>query len=179
MAINRAYTPFEPGKTYSVSRQKQYSREWSLFTAQRACFLTELRLSCSEAAALFRESEGVYLVASEIAPALPCPIRETLISIPSLMSPRRTAMRARRVRVYFRYLRAVRHSVIEQVRAVAESKAHSGQWRAWGATQVWLRGRIDWQLAMLTVYGFAYRAGIHLNFQQRTAALGHLISRLG
>ena len=178
LAIHCGYTSHGPENIYSVPK-KQHFREGALFTAQRAGFLTEQRLSCTEAAALFSESEGVYLVASEIAPVLPCPIRETLISIPSLMSPQRTAMRARRVRAYFRYLKAVRRGVMDQARAVAESNAHSGQWRARAATQVWLRGRIDWQLAMLTVYGFAYRAGINLNFQQRTAALSHLVSRLG
>lgn len=161
-----------------MPRPKRYSREGELFTAQRADFLRERRLSCTEAAALFSQSEGFYLVASEIAPALPCPIRETLISIPYLMIPCRTELRARRARAYFRYLKAVRGGVIGQVQAVAELRAHSGQWRAWIATRAWLRGKIAWHLAMLKVYGVAYRAGIRVNFRYRTAALGQLVSRL-
>ena len=135
-------------------------------------------MSCAEAAALFSQSEGMYLVASEISPALPCPIRETLLSIPSLMSSCRTEMRGRRARTYFRYLRAVREGVIEQVGEVAQLRARSGQWRSWIGIQMGLRGRINCQLAMLKVYGIAYRAGIHLNFQGRTAALSRLIALL-
>jgi hypothetical protein len=149
-----------------------------LFTADRAEFLRELRLSCTDAVALFSQSEGIYLVASEISPALPCPIRETLVSIPFLMTPCRTEMRARRVRAYFRYLKAIRGGVFDQVQYAAELRAQSGQRRAWLTTYAWLRGKIGWQLAMLIVYGFAYRAGIRLDFQQRTAALGQLISLL-
>jgi hypothetical protein len=150
-------------------------REGELFTADRAEFLRELRLSCTEAAELFSQSEGIYLIASEIAPALPCPIRETLVSIPSLMTPCRREMRARRVRAYFRYLKAIRDGVFDQVQEVAELSANSGQWRGWLITHAWLRGKIRWQLAMLNIYGFAYRAGIHLNFQQRTAQLVSLL----
>ena len=153
-------------------------REGELFTADRADFLRELRLSCTDAAALFSQSEGIYLIASEITPALPCPIRETLVSIPSLMTPCRKEMRARRVRAYFRYLKAIRGGVFRQVQEVAKLRAHSGQWRAWLATDAWLLSKIGWQWAMLNVYGFAYRAGIHLDFQQRTAALGQLVSLL-
>jgi hypothetical protein len=120
----------------------------------------------------------MYLVASEIAPALPCHILETLISIPSLMSACRTEMRGRRARAYFRYLRAVREGVIEQVSQVAQLRARSGQWRSWIAIQMGLRSRINCQLALLKAYGIAYRAGIHLNFESRTAALGRLISLL-
>jgi hypothetical protein len=161
-----------------VPRRTRCFREGELFTADRAEFLRELRLSCTDAVALFSQSEGIYLVASEISPALPCPIRETLVSIPFLMTPCRTEMRARRVRAYFRYLKAVRGGVFDQVQEVAELRAHSGEWRAWLATQAWLRGKIGWQLAMLNVYGFAYRAGIHLDFQYRAAALGQLVSLL-
>ena len=159
-------------------KPKKRSREGELFTANRAGFLRELRLSCADAAALFSQSEGIYLVASEIAPALPCPIRETLISIPSLMSPCRTEMRARRARAYFRYLEAVRQGIVEQVSQVAQLKARSGQWRSWAGIQLWLRGRISCELALLEAYGFAYRAGIHLNFERRTAELRRLVSLL-
>ncbi len=120
----------------------------------------------------------MYLVASEIAPALPCPIRETLICIPSLMSPCRTEMRARRARAYSRYLEAVRVGIMERLRQLAQLKARSGQWRAWAGTQLSLRGRICWQLTLLDLYGIAYRAGIHLNFQRRTAKLARLVSLL-
>jgi hypothetical protein len=161
-----------------VPSRKKQSREGELFTADRAGFLRELRLSCADAVALFSKSEGMYLVASEIAPALPCPIRETLTCIPSLMSPCRTEMRARRARAYSRYLEAVRQGIVEQVRQVAQLKARSGQWRAWAGIQVWLRGRIGYQLALLDVYGIAYRAGIHLDFRRRAAKLGRLVSLL-
>jgi hypothetical protein len=153
-------------------------REGELFTADRAEFLRELRLGCAEAAALFSESEGMYLVASEIAPVLPCPIRETLLSIPSLMQRCRMETRGRRARAYFRYLQVVRDGIVEQTYQTAQLKARSGQWGAWAEIQIWLRSRISWQLAMLEVYGFAYRSGIHLNFERRTAALGRLISLL-
>jgi hypothetical protein len=161
-----------------VPKRTKHTREGELFTAERADFLRELRLSCAEAAALFSQSEGMYVVASEIAPALPCPIRETLLSIPSLMNSSRTEMRGRRARAYFRYLKAVRDGVSDQVHQEAHLKARSGQWRSWCAIQLWLRGRIGFQLAILEIYGFAYRAGIHLNFEARTAALGRLLSLL-
>jgi hypothetical protein len=161
-----------------VPGRKQGFREGELFTAHRADFLRELRLSCTDAAALFSHSEGFYRIASEIAPALPCPIPETLLSIPSLMTPCRTDMRARRVRAYFRYLKAIRSGVFGRVPGAAERRAASGQWRHWLPPHAWLRGKIGWQLAMLNVYGFAYLAGIHLNFRHRTAALGQLFSLL-
>jgi hypothetical protein len=171
------FSGFE-GLQILVPSRKKYSREGELFTADRAGFLRELRLSCADAVALFSQTEGMYLVASEIAPALPCPVLETLISISSLMSPCRTAMRARRARAYSRYLEAVRAGIVEQVRQVAQLQARSGHWRAWAGIQLGLRGRIGCQLALLKVYGFAYRAGIHLNFQRRTAKLGRLVSLL-
>ena len=87
-------------------------------------------------------------------------------------------MRARRARAYFRYLEAVRKGIVEQVGQVAQLKARSGKWRAWAEIQLWLRGRISSQLALLEVYGFAYRAGIHLNFERRTAELRRLVSLL-
>jgi hypothetical protein len=149
-----------------------------LFTANQAGFLRELRLNCSDAVALFSQSEGMFLVASEIAPALPCPIRETLNCIPFLMSSSRTEMRARRARAYARYLEAVRHGIVEQMGKIAHLKARSGQWREWAGIQLWLRGRIDCQLALLKIYGFAYRAGIHLNFERRTTELSRLVSML-
>jgi hypothetical protein len=161
-----------------VPRRTRCFREGELFTANRAEFLRELRLSCTDAVALFSQSEGIYLVASEILPALPCPIRETLVSIPFLMTPCRAEMRGRRTRAYFRYLKAIRGGVFDQVQEVAELRARSGQWQAWLTTNGWLRGKIGWQLAMLIVCGFAYRAGIHLDFRYRTAALGQLVSLL-
>jgi hypothetical protein len=161
-----------------VLRRTKHSREGELFTAAKAGFLRELRLSCADAVALFSQSEGMYLVASEIEPALPCPIRETLTWIPSLMSPCRTEMRAHRARTYSRYLKAVREGIAEQVRQVAQLKARSGQWRAWAGIQLGLRGSIDFQLTLLNLYGLAYRAGIHLNFQRRAAKLGRLVARL-
>jgi hypothetical protein len=160
-----------------VVHRKQ-SREGELFTADRAAFLRELQLSCAEAVALFRQSEGMYVVASEIIPMLPCPVRETLICIPSLMSPCRAETRARRARAYARYLEAVRQGIVEQVHQVAQLKARSGQWRAWAGIQLWLRGRIGWELALLEAYGIAYRAGIHLNFRRRTVQLGKLVALL-
>lgn len=161
-----------------MPRRANHFREGYFLTAARASFLRELRLSCAEAVALFSQTEGMYLVASEIAPALPCPIRETLLSMPSLMNPRWISMRGRRARTYFRYLKAVHEAIIEQLREVAQLKARSGQWRSWVAIQMGLRGRINWQLAMLKVYGLVYSAGIHLNFQRRTAALARLIALL-
>lgn len=159
-------------------KRTKHIREGELFTAERAGFLRELRLSCADAAALFSQSEGMYLVASEIAPTLPCPILETLQSLPSLMNPSRTEMRGHRAKAYFRYLKAVRDGVIEQIGQVAHLKARSGHWRSWFAIQVWLGGRIGRELTMLKLYGLAYRAGINLNFQRRTAALGRLVSLL-
>jgi hypothetical protein len=159
-----------------VSRRTRCFREGELFTAHRAEFLRELRLSCPDAVALFSQSEGIYLVASEISPALPCPIRETLISIPLLMTPCRKEMRMSRARAYFRYLKAIRGGVFDQAQEAAESEGYSGQWRKWFRGHTWLRGKIGWQWTMLIVYGFAYRAGIHLDFQHRTAALGQLVS---
>ena len=159
-------------------QHRKQSREGELFTADKAGFLRELQLSCSEAVALFRQSEGMYVVASEITPVLPCPVRETLICIPSLMSPCRTEMRARRARAYARYLEAVRQGIVEQVHQLAQLKARSGQWREWARIQLWLRGRIGCELALLEAYGIAYRAGIHLNFQRRTAKLGKLVTLL-
>ena len=160
-----------------LKRRKQ-SSEGELFTADRAGFLRELRLSCADAVALFTQSEGRYLVVSEIAPTLPCPIPETLICIPCLMSPCRTEMRARRARAYGRYLAAVREGIVQQVSQVAELKARSGQWRAWAGIQFGLRSRIGWQLGLLDAYGVAYRAGIHLNFERRAAKLSRLVSLL-
>jgi hypothetical protein len=161
-----------------VQQRKKQSREGELFTASQAGFLRELRLNCADAVALFSQSEGMYLVASEITPALPCPILETLNCIPFLMSSNRTEMRARRARTYARYLEAVRMGIVEQVNQLAQLKARSGQWREWAGIQFWMRSRIDCQLALLRVYGFAYRAGIHLNFERRTAELGRLVSML-
>lgn len=86
--------------------------------------------------------------------------------------------RGRRARAYFRYLKVVRDGIVEQAHQAAQLKARSGQWSAWARIQIWLRGRIGWQLAMLEIYGFAYRSGVHLNFERRTAALGRLISLL-
>lgn len=159
-----------------MPRRTRCFREGELFTAHRAEFLRELRLSCSDAVALFSQSEGIYLVASEITPALPCPIRETLVSIPLLMTPCRKEMRRPRVRAYFRYLKAIRGGIFDQVQEAAEPEAYSGQGRTWFSSHAWLRGKIGWQWTMLIVYGFAYRAGIHLDFQYRTAALGQLVS---
>jgi hypothetical protein len=161
-----------------VPKSSRPSREGELFTADRAGFLRELRLGCAEAAALFTESEGMFFVASEIAPVLPCPIRETLLSIPSLMSRCRMQTRGRRARAYFRYLKVVRDGIVEQTHQAAQFKARSGQWSAWAGIQIWLRGRISWQLAMLEIYGLAYRSGVHLNFERRTAALSRLIALL-
>src|SRR6202041_1204451 len=151
---------------YSVPRLKKYSREGELFTAHRADFLRELRLSCTDAAALFSQSEGIFRVASEIAPALPCSIRETLLSIPSLMPPCRKEMRACRTRAYFRYLQAIRGGL----------QGHYAPRTGRITSHAWLRGKISWQFTMLKMYGLAYRVGIHLNFGHRTAALGQLVS---
>lgn len=161
-----------------MSKRLKHSREGELFTANRAGFLRELQLTCADAAALFGQSEGIYQVASEIGPSFPCSVGDTLLSLPALMSPCRSEMRGRRARAYHRYLQAVRDSVVDQVFEAAQLKARAGDWEGWAKLQLWLRGRLGCQLAILEAYGLAYRIGFNLSFERRTAGLRKIIALL-